>query len=387
MRDRRDDALLLAGEVDAGQRAEAEPASPVVEAVVPERLSDLDRADVARARQDLGGVQLLGRVELGVVDRSVGDPVGVGDGERRDGRDQPLRQRAADRHDLERRPGLVVQPDRVVARKPDARGIVGIDARPVGHREDRVGPRVEHDRRGIQRPVLLAGRRDHAVGVLLDRRVERQLDGLAGDGRRAGDRDRLAVRVEHRVLHTGRARELRVELVLDPAQAGAAGPDAAEDLRAEVVVRVDPPRVRCQADPGDAEGLDLLGARGGYLAREQRVVDRGCRLHQVALDRRDAAMQQRCELQRDARRVAHQLRRCRDVVGGLADREQRAVAVDDRAALRGDVDGRDVLRVRGAAELPGVQRGELERPRTGDCEQRGEDTQQPADSPLTERQG
>ena len=68
-----DDSLLLAGEVDAGGRAEPEPVHPVVEALWPELHPDLVGADVARDLEDLGDRQRLVAVGLGVVDLAVGD--------------------------------------------------------------------------------------------------------------------------------------------------------------------------------------------------------------------------------------------------------------------------------------------------------------------------
>ena len=109
-----DDAALLAGKVDAGGLAEAEPVNPVVELLGAELLPDQVGADVARVLEDLRDGQRLVAVVLGVVDLPVGELEHGRDVERRVRRDHPVLERAGDRDRLERRAGLIVQSDRLV---------------------------------------------------------------------------------------------------------------------------------------------------------------------------------------------------------------------------------------------------------------------------------
>ena len=95
-------------------RAEAEPVDPAVEALGALELADLDRADVARAGQDLRGRERFFGVFGVVVDRAVGDLDLVGDVEAAVGRDQALLQRARDRDRLEGGAGFVVEADGAV---------------------------------------------------------------------------------------------------------------------------------------------------------------------------------------------------------------------------------------------------------------------------------
>ena len=63
-------------------------------------------------------------------------------------RDEPLLERAGDRERLEGRARLVGEPDRAVLARVVGRlaDLVGVDARPVGHREHLAVARVHHDR-------------------------------------------------------------------------------------------------------------------------------------------------------------------------------------------------------------------------------------------------
>ena len=69
----RDDALLLAREVGAGELAEAELADVVVKALLAEPLTDHDRADVVGLGQDVARGHRGPATLLGVLDRAVGD--------------------------------------------------------------------------------------------------------------------------------------------------------------------------------------------------------------------------------------------------------------------------------------------------------------------------
>ncbi len=83
MVERQRHAAFLARQVDARGRAEAEAVHPRVEALGALQLADLDRADVARAGEDLRGRERFFGVFGVVVDRAVGDLDLVGDVERR----------------------------------------------------------------------------------------------------------------------------------------------------------------------------------------------------------------------------------------------------------------------------------------------------------------
>ena len=155
----------------------------------------------------------------------------LGDGERGRRRDQPVRQRAADRHDLERRPRLVVEPGGVVLRQADLRRVVGVDARPVGHREDRVGPQVEHDRGGVACSRICAAVAASTLSVYCcsaASRVSCTVWPATGPGPVTAIGPTMGV--EHGVLRPGGARELPVELELESARPPHPGADAAEHL-------------------------------------------------------------------------------------------------------------------------------------------------------------
>ena len=88
-------------------RAEPEAARSSGRGGRSELLGQRDRADVRRLREDLRDAHRLGAALLGVVDHAVGDVDRVRERELRLRRDEPVRERAGDRHELERRAGLV----------------------------------------------------------------------------------------------------------------------------------------------------------------------------------------------------------------------------------------------------------------------------------------
>ena len=169
---------------------------------LPELLvGDRDRADVRGVRQDLARAPVLDLVVVRVGDRARGRVVEVlvyvyGHVEQRVRRDHALLQRAHERHELERRAGLVEVGDR--AQPPLGRrcrrGSPRRHAGRGGHREDAAGARVEHDRRDGLRVPVLARVRDLLLHERLDARVERQLHRLA----------------RHRLAHVQHARPVRV---------------------------------------------------------------------------------------------------------------------------------------------------------------------------------
>ena len=153
-------AGALAGEVDPGAAAETEARHPLLQAALAEvALRDLVRADVRRALEDLLDLQRLGPVRLRVVDHAVCDLQGAGNPDRRVRRDVVLRERAADRHDLEHRAGLEDVVHRVVDRQAvrgRRRVVVRVVARLLRHAEDRARVRVDDDRRRVLRVPLAA---------------------------------------------------------------------------------------------------------------------------------------------------------------------------------------------------------------------------------------
>ena len=106
---RQHQAPFFAGEPGPGGRAEAEAVDPVVEARSALDFADLDRADVARARQDFADRERFLGVFGVVVDGPVGDLDLVGHGEAAVGGDEALLQRAGDGDDLEGRARFVVE--------------------------------------------------------------------------------------------------------------------------------------------------------------------------------------------------------------------------------------------------------------------------------------
>ncbi len=134
-------SVFLAGQSDPGGSTEPESVDPVVEAVVPHQLADLDRADVARVGEDLARREVFFGVFGVVVDDPVGDLDLVGDVEAARGRDQPALEGPGDGYDLEGRAGFVVEGDGPVLERASAAavrvGSLGFRPGPVGHREHR----------------------------------------------------------------------------------------------------------------------------------------------------------------------------------------------------------------------------------------------------------
>ena len=159
---RQHEAALLAGQVDAGRACRSRTCAPSSRsAACPSRRpiliapTLLDWARICAVRQRLGAA----RVRL--ADRAVGDLDLRRQVERRVGRDRAVLQRARDGERLERRARLVGVADGAVLRGVAGRRRrrVGVDARPVGHREDLAGARVHDDRRRALGPVGLRRRR------------------------------------------------------------------------------------------------------------------------------------------------------------------------------------------------------------------------------------
>ena len=209
------DAALLAGKVDAGRLAEPEPVHPVVEPLGAELLADQVGADVARVLEDLGDGQRLVAVVLGVVDLPVGELEDRRDVELRVRRDHPVLERAGDRDRLERRARLVVEPDRLVFGPPrslaDAGQLASARIAPVlGSTAIAVALLGEYSAPDLG---------EHPLDLLLQPRVDRQRDRLAGiGGAQVVDRDRLPDGVADDPAQPVRPLEHAVVPVLDPAR-------------------------------------------------------------------------------------------------------------------------------------------------------------------------
>ena len=152
-------------------------APSVLKRAAPSRSADLDRADVARAGEDLRGRERFFGVFGVVVDRAVGDLDLVGDVERVSGVIRPSCRAPETVTDLERRAGFVVEAHRAVLqrrRRGAAPGSLALTCGQLASSEDRAAARVHHDRGGVFRAEHAADRREHVFGALLDVRVERQ---------------------------------------------------------------------------------------------------------------------------------------------------------------------------------------------------------------------
>src|SRR5438270_774641 len=380
---RRNDAAALAGEVEAGRLAEAEPVDPVHELGRAELLGDRDRADVRRVRQDPRDGQRLGAALLRVVDALVGYLDARRERERRVRRDDPVGQRARDGHELEDGTGLEDVRDRVVRlqRLRDARRVVRFVAGRLRHREHCAGMRVEDDRRGRLGTRLAHGVAQHLLGVRLDLAVDRREDRVALVlGRRADDVDRAPERVADDRLPAGLAGEALVVLHLEPGEALVVRAREADHLRPDAQLRIRALLLRIAVHAGEAplqerrrlervgEALDVDEAR---LAVEQLRVERVRIDPEVAVrGERDVART------RDLARVAVDGRRL------LADCELEPGAVEDRAAAGGDRDRLVVLALGEPAERRRLHALQPHRARKRPCEDEDEKRKQQADAPV-----
>ena len=303
-------------------------------------------------------------------------------------RDLLLLQRARDGERLEGRAGLVGRADgAVLAREVGGvAGLVGVDARPVGEREQRAGARVHDDRRGGVRAPGLADVREHLLGLVLDRLVDRERDLGAGLGRaRLAQLDRLAERVLDQAALAVAAAQLGVERVLEPRQAGALGADAADQLGGEEVARVGAAVLGDELEPLDLHPLDAPRADRGHAVGEVGEAGVAARelLEELALGRAQGAR----ELGGDLGRVLDQVRRHGDGRRGLGDGELDPVAVGDRAALGGDGDLRGLLGRGDLAQRVGAHHPEPAGAQAGEREHGEEDREEEADPSFDQPHG
>ena len=277
----RQNPAALAGKVDARAPPEAEPSHPFLQPRLAEVLRrDLVGADVGRALEDLPDVEALRAVRFCVVDHAVGHVQRARDGEHRARRDVALRERSADRHDLEDRPRLEDVVDRVVdgqAVRVRRRKAVRVVARLLRHREDRAGSRIHDDRRRVLRVPLRDRLREDLLGVRLDAVVEREEDVPAVHDRldllrvddlaeRVPDDDRLAGRpLQHAVQSGFKAAERLIDA------------HVAEHRRRDRPLRVDAPLIGLEGEPGEILCLERGGPLRRRLRRDDDVLGRAVR--------------------------------------------------------------------------------------------------------------
>ena len=309
-----------------GLRAEPEGAHPVVEAPGAQALADHDRADVARLREDPGGVERLPAAVLGVVDRAVGDLDLRRQVERRRRRHRAVLERTRDGERLERRARLVGEADGAVLERPRGRGarLVGVDARPVGHREDLAGARVHDDRGRALGPVGLADAL-RAPPRCAPGAARRASGAAARRGRpRCTSRTWIVWRPPSRTERCTPSLPCSSlsRAYSSPNETLAVDADGADHLRGQHPARVGAQRAGREVDAGDPERLDAIGDRGGHAAAEVDEAGVAAREFPRQLVDRDA--EQRRDPRGGADRVLDEVRGRRDVVGGLGGGERHA---------------------------------------------------------------
>ena len=170
---------------------------------------------------------------------------------------------------------------------------------------------------------LLRGRRDHVDGAAERVADDRLLAGLAG--------------------------EVTLEAELQPRDARVVDPRVPEHLRRDAVLRIAPPLLRVEVEPGEAAPLER--SRPLRVGLPLDVDEALLLVEQLRVDLVRVEVERVAGLDRDLLCVPHLLRVGVDRGRLLADRERRAHAVVDRppAGRRGD---RLVVLLRGQALQP-----------------------------------
>ena len=145
-----------------------------------------------------------------------------------------------------------------------------------------------------------------------------------------------------------RPRRCVVEAVLEAGEPGAVGADVAEQLRRHPVARVLAAVLRDELEPLDVELLRAQRPLGRHAAGE--VDEAGVAAHELAQQLVLGPAEDAARAGRRPRRVVDQVRRGRDRLRGLGDRQLDAVRVADRAAAGGDDDVGLLLGGRGGLE-------------------------------------
>ena len=257
----------------------------------------------------------------------------------------------------------------------------------AGHRVDLARGAVHHDRGPAPGTDLVDLLHQRLLGRELDRAGDAQHEVVAGH-RLLEDplahRDRPAVAVPLANELAGLTRELGVELLLESADAAPVDVGPSEHASGEVAGREDAGRLVVPADPGEVEVLDRLGRDVVDLAGD---VDELAVLGEIGrqgclLVRREP--EHRSERSGRAGRIDHEARVGEDRRGRHGDRELVTVAIEDHAALGGQLCLLRALRLAEGDVL--VRLGRLEQRDPSDQSEQDErddpeDGQEPATGP------
>ena len=298
-------------------------------------------------------------------------------------RDDLLRQRRRDRHDLERRAGLVDVGDGAVAPPVGGgeRKAVGVVAGRDRHREHGAGVRVEDDRVAGLRPPALDRLAEDGLGVRLDAVVDREEDVVARPLRLRRDHvDHAAGRVGDRRLAARLADQLLVERALEAFEAVVVDAGEAEHVRGDSSLRVVALLLGVEAEPGQVLLLELRGLRRIGLPLDVDEVARSVGEQRVERIRVDAERLRGGE--RDASRLLHEPRVGVHRRRLLADRERLAGPVVDRAAAGGDLGRVLLLARRDALERRRLDALQPDRPAERAGEDEREETEEKADAAV-----
>ena len=255
-------------------------------------------------------------------------------------------------HDFERRAGLVGVGDGPVA--PRVGGVAAVLVRIEGgrrrHREDLAVRGIEQDEDARTRLGLGNRRGQLALSRELNSGVERDEEGIAFLGELARRSLGFAV---GRAARVGQGDDLArlspdcpVVEVLETSQAAVVGSDVAEHVCRQAPLRVDAPGLGDEVDSGDLPGSHA--GRGGAV-HFSREPDEPLLLGES----RDDCFRSHSEMRREK---ARGLRGMLHLVGNRIDRgrlggnrQRPALAVEDRAALRRNLDSSLLLPLRSRA--------------------------------------
>ena len=199
------------------------------------------------------------------------------------GRHDVVRERARDGDRLERRARLVREADRAVLLRVGRRAgrVVRVHARPVREREDLARLRVHHDRGRASRAEHLTDAVEHRLDLVLQVRVDRQLDVLPGIVGRSSwieigwpSASLTTLRIPSRPRRT---RSSPYSKPLPPPGASLAVPSSWDG---EPLARVDAPRAGRERDPVEVQLGDpvaLWRRAGGARGRRSRSARRASR--------------------------------------------------------------------------------------------------------------
>ena len=251
--------------------------------------------------------------------------------------------------DLERRARLVEILNRAIAPLVLGRAAVrvGIERRIVGQREDLAGLWIQDHGGPALRPVGLHTRFQFALDDVLQRQIDRQLDGRPGGGLPLHAREHLLPpRVDLHQHPAVLAADLLVEAGFEPAQAAILTADVADQVRSEIELRVVPPRLTDQRDAVQLESGDGIGLTGRDGARRAHDDPSPVAFETLGqfLDFGGRAVTQRAAERRDRRRILLDLHGIGDDlcrIHGIG--QYRAVPVDEIAADGGRHDDVDLL--------------------------------------------